>query len=127
MKRHAGHHDEEYDYELYEKLIMKLKEFEIDELPFTRMADRNTLSPTVIKINATQGMIFTRPTSLQGTTLECDTSPYNNQYMVKCHTIICNPGQCENHLKALKFFEIIPSFTRIVLLYCKMSTKTLLV
>ena len=63
MKRHAGHHDKEYDYELYEKLIMKLKEFEIDELPFTRMEDRNTLSPTVIKINATEGMIFTRPTS----------------------------------------------------------------
>ena len=83
MKRHAGHHDEEYDYELYEKLFMKLKEFEIDELPFTRMADRNTLSPTVIKINATQGMIFTRPTSLQGTTLECDTSPSQSVLTLK--------------------------------------------
>ena len=58
MKRHAGHHDEEYDYELYKKLIIKLKEFEIDELPFTRREDINTLSPTVIKIDNTQGMIF---------------------------------------------------------------------
>ena len=58
MKRHAGHHDNEYDYELYEKLIIKLKNFEIDELPFTRMEDRNTLSQSVIKINATQGMTF---------------------------------------------------------------------
>ena len=56
MKRHAGHHDEEYNYELYEKLITKLKEFEINE--FTRMEDRNTLSPTVLKINASQGMNF---------------------------------------------------------------------
>jgi len=63
VKRHAGHHDEEYDYELYEKLIMKLKEFEIDELPFTRMEDRNTLSPTVIKINATQGIEIFRNNS----------------------------------------------------------------
>ena len=59
MKRHAGHHDGEYDYELYQKLIMKLKEFEIDELPFTRMEERNNLSPTVIKIDITKGMIFT--------------------------------------------------------------------
>ena len=59
MKRHAGHHDGEYDYELYQKLIMKLKEFEIDELPFTRMEEINKLSPTVIKIDTTKGMIFT--------------------------------------------------------------------
>ena len=59
MKRHAGHHDGEYDYELYQKLIMKLKEFEIDELPFTRMEERNNLSPTVIKIDITKGMILT--------------------------------------------------------------------
>ena len=38
---------------------MKLKEFEIDELPFTRMEERNNLSPTVIKIDTTKGMIFT--------------------------------------------------------------------
>jgi len=56
VKRHAGHHDEEYDYELYQKLIMKLKEFEIDELPFTRMEERNDLSLTVIKIDKTQGI-----------------------------------------------------------------------
>ena len=37
---------------------MKLKEFEIDELPFTRMEERNDLSPTVIKIDKTQGMIL---------------------------------------------------------------------
>ena len=43
---------------------MKLKELEIDELPFTRMEERNNLSPTVIKIDKTQGMIFTDSTFL---------------------------------------------------------------
>ena len=43
---------------------MKLKEFEIDELPFTRMEERNNLSPTVIKIDKTQGMIFMDSTFL---------------------------------------------------------------
>merc|ERR1719476_452249 len=62
VKRHAGHHSEEYDNELYEKLIMKLKAFEIDELPYTRMEEVNTLSPTVIKIDITQGIeIYRNP------------------------------------------------------------------
>ena len=43
---------------------MKLKEFEVDELPWTRMEDINKLSPTVMKIDTTKGMIFTDLTVL---------------------------------------------------------------